>query len=170
MKWKMIKLLLPLLVIVFVVPTILPGPNGRPVMTWKDWLPNAASVQHLHGTLLSAWSRVAGGIEKTTGLDVAPEPAHIYKWKDANGNWHFTDRADKADSSATHERLPATVNSMAPPPPSASSEQTTSTPSQHSFPLPLPTTVPVDKIPQLIDDAKNLQKISDDRAKQLDDL
>lgn len=183
MKWKMIKLLLPLLVMAFVVPMIMPGPNGHPVMTWQDWLPSTASVQHWHATLTSMWNRIAGSVEQTTGLDVAPAPTQLYKWKDANGNWHFTDRADMVDSNAARAPLPTAVNTMAPPPvikhdattsiwsqgsnPHALPAQTSS---QSSFSLPLPATIPADKIPQLIDDAKKLQQISDDRAKQLDDL
>jgi hypothetical protein len=34
--------------------------------------------------------------------------------------------------------------------------------------IPLPTSIPVDKIPQLIDDAKNVQKLTDQRREYLD--
>ena len=170
MKWKIFKLMLPLLFMVFVLPMIMPGPKGRPVMTWQDWLPNAASIQRWQSELMSLWNRTATNIEQKTGLDVAPAPAQLYKWKDEHGKWHFTDRADMASKSATREHMPATVNSMAPPPVIPRSDETESAASSSSLPLPLPTTVPVDKIPQLIDDAKKLQKISDERTSQLDDL
>jgi hypothetical protein len=171
MKWKMIKLLLPLIMLVFVVPMIMPGPNGKPVMSFKDWLPNSASVERVRTSLLSWWHRISNVVEQNTGLDVAPEPAQFFKWQDANGTWHFTNRADMASKDAQRQALPTATNTMAPPPVVERERDHDSEPSpKASMPVPLPTTIPVDKIPQLIDDAKKLQKISQERATQIDDL
>jgi hypothetical protein len=169
MKWKMIKLLLPLFMLVFVVPMIMPGPNGKPVMSARDWLPNSASIEHVRANLLSWWRRISTSVEQNTGLDVAPEPEQLFKWKDANGTWHFTNRADQASKDAHKQALPTATNTMAPPP-VVERDHESSTSTGPSIPLPLPTTIPADKIPQLIDDAKKLQKLSQDRAGQLDNL
>lgn len=169
MKWKMIKLFLPLLMLAFVVPMIMPGPNGKPVMSINDWLPNATSIERVRSGVMSYWNKLTAGIEKNTGLDVAPEPEQIFKWQDANGSWHFTNRANMASKDAQKQALPTATNTMAPPP-TVERDHDSDTNTKPSIPLPLPTTIPVDKIPQLIDDAKNLQKLSQDRAKQMDDL
>lgn len=169
MKWKMIKLLLPLVVLVFVVPMIMPGPNGKPVMTVNDWLPGFASIERTRATLLSWWRRFTTGVEQNTGFDVAPEPEQLFKWQDANGTWHFTNRANQAAAGAQKQALPTATNTMAPPPVVERGHDSESSPTP-SMSLPLPATIPVDKIPQLIDDAKKLQKLSQERATQMDDL
>jgi hypothetical protein len=173
MKWKMIKLILPLFMLVFVMPMIMPGPNGKPVMSIHDWLPKPTSIERVRANLLSWWRRATNSVEQTTGLDIAPEPEQLFKWKDANGTWHFTNRAGMASKDAQKQALPTATNTMAPPPVVVrehdNDHETSASPSP-SIPLPLPTTIPVDKIPQLIDDAKKLQKLPQDRAGQLDNL
>jgi hypothetical protein len=170
MKWKMIKLLLPLFMLVFVVPMIMPGPNGKPVMSIKDWLPKSASVERARANLQSLWRRITTSVEQNTGLDVAPEPEQLFKWKDANGSWHFTNRAGMASKDAQKQALPTVTNTMVPPVMDSEDDHESSTSTSPSVPLPLPTTIPVDKIPQLIDDAKKLQKLSQDRAQKIEDL
>jgi hypothetical protein len=169
MKWKMFKLLMPLLMLVFVVPMILPGPNGKPAMSPADWLPSASSIERSRATLLSWWRRATTGLKENTGIDVTPEPEQLYKWQDANGTWHFTNRADKAASDAQRQAMPTATNTMAPPPVVERDHESAAAP-RPSLPLPLPTTVPVDKIPELIDDAKKLQKLSQDRAREINDI
>jgi len=179
MKWKMIKLLLPLIMLVFVVPMIMPGPNGKPVMSINDWLPNSASIERVRTNLQSWWRRTTNTIENTvenkTGVDieVAPEPEQLFKWQDANGIWHFTNRADMAGKGAQKQALPTATNTMAPPSVVArerDDDHESSTSPSPSVALPLPATIPADKIPQLIDDAKKLQKLSQDRAEKIEDL
>jgi hypothetical protein len=169
MKWKMIKLFLPLFMLVVVVPMIMPGPNGKPVMTYKDWLPNSASIERVRTSLLSWWRHFTTSVEQNTGLDVAAEPEQFFKWQDANGTWHFTNRADMASKDAQKQALPTATNTMAPPV-FVERDHESAPPPAPSIPVPLPTTIPADKIPQLIDDVKKLQKTSQERATQIDDI
>jgi hypothetical protein len=88
----------------------------------------------------------------------------IYRWKDAHGQWQYSDTAP-SDQTAEPINVSGNLNSdlvekMTPPP----QEETSPTNTVSSI---IPTTIAPDKISTLMKDAKNIQQLMDDRTSQL---
>jgi hypothetical protein len=169
MKFKMVMMVITLLVIGVVMPMLMPGPDGKPMMTWRDWLPDTSKLNAVVGKAQEIVYDANELVSEKAGISVGAERPKLYKWKDEHGNWHFSDQASPTALDQVVEALPQATNSMSPPPVINFGEQERAA-SRNAPNLPLPTTVPLDKIPKLIEDAKNVQKLADDRAKQFSKL
>lgn len=122
--------------------------------------------------------------EQLAVLDIREQANLYYRWQDANGVWQFsalpnrntlnyvvrTDpSANVLQSLSTEDidrafgRQPATTpeNSITRNNPLANGEGLENN-------LPIPTTVPVTEIPKLLEQAKDVQKIMEERVKQMD--
>lgn len=117
-------------------------------------------------------------------LDIKEQANLYYRWKDGNGVWQFsalpnrnttnfvvrTDPAANVLQSLSQEqidkvfgRVAATDNSITKDNPMANGKGLENT-------LPIPTTVPVTEIPKLLEQAKDVQRIAEERVKQMDKM
>lgn len=102
----------------------------------------------------------------------APVETVVYKWQDKNGEWHFSNHPPPEGAAASTTTYRSDINVVAPP-------QAESPPTQESpaakladnpgIPSLLPITDP-DRVKKLINDAKNVQNLADDRQHQLDQI
>jgi hypothetical protein len=70
-------LLLVLVVGGFVVPMLVTGPDGQPIMKPADWLPD--------------FKRSSGSIDGVPTVGRSPATSgKLYKWQDENDRWHFS--------------------------------------------------------------------------------
>lgn len=143
---------------------VLKDPNGQAFLSVDDFIPDTSKITASVEKILPE-QVVGGGSEKTM----------VYRWQDANGNWQFSDQPP-SDVIAEQVLIDTHLNSdIAPPTPKTKapvSEQRSgnavwigdsdSTPS-------IGTTVSPDKIEKLVDDAKNVQQLIDNRDQQLQD-
>ncbi|GAA3944312.1 DUF4124 domain-containing protein [Litoribacillus peritrichatus] len=149
----MIKLLLLGLVGAIVAPMLIKGPDGRPLMSWQDFFSSsdsgAASVSSLP--------------QSSSGVTT------VYKWKDAEGQWHFSDKAIEGENHETLKYNPNAniIQSLAKKEEESEIEvkpvaalKETSGPSL--------TTVPLTEVPELMDQAKQYQSLIDQRNKSLE--
>jgi len=96
----------------------------------------------------------------------------VYRWKDANGHWQFSDAAP-SNTNAEQILVDTHLNSdIAPPAPVARTPEPSNRSGQAIFigesnKPSIGTTVSPDKIGQLIDDANNVQNLLDNRDQQL---
>lgn len=144
---------------------VLKKPDGQPWLSADDFIPDTRSITNSVKEAIP--DQLIGGSE-SSGDKVA-----VYKWKDAEGNWQFSDKAP-AGISAEQVLVGTDVNrDLAPLPP----PQRTNTQQQASSGKAIlikdsgilsPTTIAPDKIETLINDAKNVQNLADERVKQLD--
>ena len=102
-------LMLVFITILLVLPMIIKGPDGRPIMTLEDWIPDwhiAPASSNL------AVSNGSDGLEISDGAQSGSLlPANkMYKWQDERGRWHYSNEKPKAGVSATVEDLPQVEN------------------------------------------------------------
>lgn len=94
----------------------------------------------------------------------------VYKWQDANGEWHFSNEPPPAGIKGSVESYRNDVNiSQAPPVVEVAPEPTEQPDSDipdSNIPL-LPITDP-ERVKQLIDDAKNVQELVNNRQQNID--
>lgn len=115
------------------------------------------------------------GLAKVQSLAKEAEPEKpaetlVYKWQDKNGEWHFSNQPPPEGVASNVTTYRSDVNVMqAPkadqPPPQ---EKTTTAPGSDPADPPLIPLADPGRVKQLIDDAKNVQNLMDDRKRQID--
>ena len=115
--WKYAKILLPLIFIAFVFPMIMKGPDGKPIMSVSDWLPDKNTLASMQSQVTKVVNKTA---EITTGETLISTPQkQFYKWRDEKGNWQFTDNIhlvpEYAKAQFQTEAMPKVTNTMAAP-------------------------------------------------------
>lgn len=172
MKFRVTMLLIVLIIMTVVLPMTIPGPDGKPVMTAEDWIPDVNGITNGVGEKIREMLYSASdAVESNTGVNVGMERPQMYKWQDENGNWHYSDRADMTAKNQTTEAMPKIKNSMGAPPDIDFGERGTArSGAGGGGSIPLPLSVRPDRIPELINNAKNVQKLADDRATKINQL
>lgn len=66
------KIIFVVLVVAFVAPMFIKGPDGEPIMTLSDWVPETPDV-----------SSMSPGADQSQAF---------YRYQDEQGNWQYTDR------------------------------------------------------------------------------
>jgi len=145
---------------------IIKRPDGQPYLSIEAILDKVEGDTH---SLLNESKRqldkAVNYAEQAASNDsnAAKQPA-IYKWQDENGNWIYSDKPNPRGDSQMHLLDPSKVNIMA-------AEDTSilyqSNQKAQSESLKVNAMNPQD-VKALIKDTKNIQKLMDDRQKQLD--
>lgn len=147
----MIKLMIFLLIAAFAGLFFVNGPDGTPVLTVDDFMPEMPELDSASPT---------------------PQPTKVTKWKDENGVWQFSDRPEDTLLGETIE-LDGDINTM-PAVDTSVLTQDGRTSTQSAAPaISLPsglTTVSGDQAQQMMDTVTNLQGTVDDRKAELDKL
>lgn len=185
MKWKILKLFVPLLLLGFVVPMIMPGADGKPVMSYQDWLPDENSIDSLQRKAKQGAQALSSALESGTEAVGAQSPAllgtldtlkgstlsshKVYKWKDEFGQWHFTDdpavaQQRGANSSEVEQQiLSYSENSIPAPPPAQSSDVPAASPAEPFEPS-------LKNIPRVMDEAHRVKDLMEQRYRDAENL
>lgn len=119
---------------VVVLPMMIKGGDGKPIMSPEDWFPNGERLigwvrewkigaDRLFGSSENNNSGAGGqqGVDdaldplKDAPTSLSPESGKMYKWQDKNGKWHFSSEKPTHRDSVTMESLPDVKNVMEPP-------------------------------------------------------
>ncbi len=162
------KLILLALVAMLALPMFLVKPNGERMMSWKDWLPDSKALD----TAADKLRAVANSNPDFSGTPSLKGSSKMYSWKDERGVMHFSEEPPPEHiQNAKVRDLPKDVNLMAAVKPREQSASSSARGGQDKgFNLAFPTTVPVKDIPKLVDDAKALQELADQRTAALKEL
>ena len=165
----------------------LPSLSGNPTTNNKDDAPLTGGGQQW-----IQWSEKQGPAfnpdvltrEQLAQLDIKEQANLYYRWKDDNGVWQFSSLpnrntlnhvvrtdpdANVLQSLAPEEidrvfgRVAANENKITKDNPMANGKGLENT-------LPIPTTVPITEIPKLLEQAKDVQRIAEERVKQMDGM
>jgi|TARA_Y100000310_G_scaffold331425_1_gene404971 hypothetical protein len=147
----MIKIMIALLIIAFGGLFFIKGPGGEPFLTLEDLKPDLS--------LPDAGSLTAS---KEDPDETSGKPVKVYRWKDDEGNWHFSNKEEDAEGAELMEvQETNTIPAFKAPP---REKKTKVAASQ-------PVTAPIPGIGQGIDtlnQAKQLQSTIDQRKADLD--
>lgn len=106
------------------------------------------------------------GLSKDDGKEKQSGSTTVYKWQDQNGEWQFSNQPppEGVASKVITYRSDTNVIQSAKPPAKPASTADAETPSANPL---LPITNP-EKVKKLMDDAKNIEKLLQDRQDQMD--
>ncbi|MCG8668582.1 MAG: hypothetical protein MI867_04145 [Pseudomonadales bacterium] len=184
-----VRMMMFMVVLALAGPFLLKGPNGQPLISLKDFnipdfsLPKAPQ-EDLSGKEQEAWISWSKDnpqaqqpkvyiIDPKSQQPMPQRPGVYYRWKDQNGIWQFSTKPnpntanivvetdpnanvvqslsnDKIDSALGRVRETAPVQGA----PSAPEESS----------IPLPTTIPITEVPDLINQAKAVQDLVNKRT------
>lgn len=158
-----------ILILAMAGPFILKGPDGHPLMNVKDLSAQMAVVRN-GARQYWEWFRGKAGQTIQRGKPAGAQQ-RIYKWKDAGGEWHYSDKINPEGSSQEIHINPD-VNVLAPVP--IRSDEHVNQPAQVSRPAHenrsypgFPLSVSPGEAARLINDAKGIQGMMDERSKQI---
>lgn len=147
-----IKLMILAVVVACAAPFFLKGPDGQPLMTIDQFIANEHQNTNLPD--VSSMTHAAKS-----------SPTRVYKWKDSDGVWHFSDSADDAPGAEMIE-VDGPVNTMQA---TATGNNTTSLPAAQ---VPAQgeriADVSPDQLKQAMQAAEKLQQTIDQRKSDID--
>lgn len=142
-------------------------PNGQPWLSVDDFMPNIPELMAQGSNLFDSAQR---SVDKATSSDPNAGKTKVYKWRDSSGNWHLSDKPISAAGGRDQVmHVDPDTNLLGGSRVSATEvEQSRSDGVPNAVPLPM--TVSPDRVGKLIDDAKAVQDLMDNRGQQLDNL
>ncbi|NOU52893.1 DUF4124 domain-containing protein [Pseudoalteromonas sp. JBTF-M23] len=145
---------------------ILKKPDGTP---WLSFGAVTEQVKQKTNTLLNDAKRNLETVTEhtTSHATSTSQSGAIYKWQDANGNWVYSDKPNAQGKSQTHTLDPSRVTVMAAEDTSILNELAAKK-AQIDSKLKNPSALNPTDVKQLMLDAKNIQKLMDERTKRLD--
>ena len=151
----LIKAMIFILLAAFAGLFFVAGPNGEPILALDDLKPDSPRLESSSGTS-------AGTSAGTT---------KVYKWQDENGVWQFSNQpidegqGEVLELDGIINTMPATDTSIL-----NAGRTTSSLPSSGMSIPPSLTTLPGDKVQEMMDTVNNLQQSVDDRKADIDQM
>ncbi len=175
MKKVFYKLLLTLVILSLALPFILKRPDGQPLLSLADIGQDLSALgDNIKSTVLSSIETVKqiDDSNDVNGEQDQPKTTTLYRWQDARGQWHFSNKPSETgqsfkitpNSSIQSPRQAQPVSNDEDTVTTAKSDQK-STEQNEDLPLPLSTKQAI----KTLEDAKNIQKLMDNRSEQLDE-
>jgi len=143
----LIKAMIVVLLAAFAGLFFLTGPNGEPILSLDDLKPDVPELDSNTGT------------------------TKVYKWQDENGVWQFSNQpidegqGEVLELDGIINTMPATDTSIL-----NAGRTTSSLPSSGMSIPPSLTTLPGDKVQEMMDTVNNLQQSVDDRKADIDQM
>ena len=156
-------------------PFVMKGPSGQPLVNLSNLMPSF-DTSNIPGA--GNLSGIAGSTNQMVGKQ------RFYKWKDKNGVWQFSQTAPPADvenepvdvypdaniiQSLSKDKIDLALGRTTPEP-TSSVIKAPANPLDNMGSSLFPTTVPLDKIPELINNARAVQDMMNQRGEQLKNL
>lgn len=142
-------------------------PDGQPWLSADDFMPDVPGLMAQASNMLDGAERQ---LDKATSSDPNAGKTKVYKWRDSSGNWHLSDQPISAAGGRDQVMHVDPDTNLVGGLRESTAEVERSRSDGVSNAVPLPMTVSPDKVGKLIDDAKAVQDLMDNRSEQLDNL
>ena len=142
-----IKLLLFIILLACIGPFLLKGPDGKPLL----------SIDAIRFPAMPSWTEIKTKSGRLFSWGESQQNLQVFKWVDKKGVTHYSDKNDPRYISTRTEIKPLNVLSI----PKRKKTEI----SDSSIGL---TTVPLQNIPKLIDEAKQVKELMEGREQQIE--
>jgi hypothetical protein len=142
------------------------NPSGQTWLTLDDFTSKKVTVdQKINSIVETLVEAYEGFTEEQTSQTEQEDQVKIYRWKDSKGHWSYS---DKPKLSAESEQVFLEPNNIVVLPPlKASPNKMLVSPVKKDKFLPSPLTISPSKVLDLYKDAHSVQKLADDREKNI---
>ncbi|GAB1258628.1 hypothetical protein NBRC116494_31300 [Aurantivibrio plasticivorans] len=164
-----IKFLITVLVIGLAAPFFLTGPDGRPLMSVQKLGPDLAALPSTVSRWWNGFTGVLdGGLDSVEGVMGQDGGSAVYRWQDSNGQWQYSDLPPPSAADVEKVVVAQGQNVMdAIEVPEKPAQTGASGP---SVGVPLPLSISPGQVEQLVDDAKQVNKLMEERNEVLKEL
>jgi|GEM_PF-436592 len=158
---------------------VIKKPDGTPILSTKEFLPKITAITSDVKKLISDAKNAAASIgsnsekyneENTEQSEVEQTQSTVYRWKDANGQWQFSD-IQPANQTAEAMNISGNLNkdlvATYEPPEEPTTENDTTSDEAAQTESVIPMTVSPDEVSKLMKDVNNIQKLMDDHGDKL---
>jgi hypothetical protein len=142
-----IKFLIFITTLACIAPFLLKGPDGKQLL----------SIDAISFPALPSWTEIKNKSSRFLSWGESQQNRQVYKWVDKKGVTHYSDKNDPRYSSTLTEIKPLNVLSAHKPEKAEISDGSVGL-----------TTVPLQNIPKLIDDTKQVKKMMEGREQQIE--
>lgn len=154
---------------------IIKKPDGTPLLSTKELLPDITAITSDIKKFISDAKNVTTSIGSNSEKnieesEVKPTQSTVYRWKDANGQWQFSDNPP-ANQTVEAMNISGNLNKdlvatyEPPEEPTAENDATSDDDAQTESVIPM--TVSPDEVSKLMKDVNNIQKLMDDHGDKL---
>lgn len=151
---------------------VLKKPDGSPWLSTDDFIPDTQSITTIVQSITQKVKNTAATDTADTTHTTSQQAisaSGVYRWKDANGQWQFSDtppEGQQAEAMHVSGNLNSDLSEKYTPPEEEKEETVinTTTNTQEA----IPASLSPEKISTLMKDAQNIQKIMDERTSTID--
>ncbi len=164
-----IKIILLLLALCLVAPMIIPGPDGKPVMSLDDWKVDTAELSNISNKAKNLAGSASAMLEDTANIDLGSDSSNggtsgnvLHKWQDSEGNWHFSDKAPEGTNTRnlSVEKMPEIQNTLAELESTKAATNTRNTANVDG--------APTGKVTDIVSDAQKVKAMAEQRNQHLE--
>lgn len=157
------------------MPMILKGPDGKPIMTFSDWLPSADIFKQPFEQVEAVVNKAADTLpleidEENPPPVLSAGSGKMYKWQDDKGRWHFSSEKPVDNSKAAIEDLPNLSNVMEPAVVSNNNSSTIEAPSRRPALPAGPLSISMDQAGELLKQVEQISNDAEERKAAMDSL
>ncbi|ALU43366.1 DUF4124 domain-containing protein [Pseudoalteromonas rubra] len=149
---------------------VLKRPDGRTWLSLDDILGKAQTqAQHMLDESKQQLDKAVDMVSSSDAQAAQKQPGKIYKWQDAQGNWHYSDRPNARGQSEEMTLDPSKITIMA----AENTDILKQLKVQQDagrIPKDLPANMSPADIKKLVQDAQNIEKLMQERSKKLEEL
>ncbi|QTL36237.1 DUF4124 domain-containing protein [Pseudoalteromonas viridis] len=149
---------------------VLKRPDGRTWLSLDDILGKAQTqAQQVLSESKQQLDKAVDMVSSKDEQTAQEKPAKIYKWQDAQGNWHYSDRPNARGQSEEMTLDPSKITIMA----AENTEILKQLKEQQDagrIPKDLPANMSPTDIKKLVQDAQNIEKLMQERSKKLEGI
>lgn len=169
-----VKFMIFILVLGLAGPFIMKGPDGRPLMDLRDFIPDFSSMKRKATGMINDVNNTVGDLSEGGSSEAIGDfgKTRVYRWQDENGQWQYSDTPPPSQNAEKLLINPNVniVESTKIERQTASEEVDTqeTDAKQPGIELPLPMTVSPSEARKLIDDAKAINDLAEKRTEALE--
>jgi len=167
-----VKLMILVLLLGLAGPFFLKKPDGKPWVSLDDVLPTKGTVEGLWAKLTNNFSQYKNMAGRELG-DEQMGKTQVYRWQAADGSWRFSDKPPQNETSAGGVEtiyVDPNTNMIEGVPIAPVTEPSAEAGEADSGGIPLPMTVSPMQAKKMMDDARNIQTLMDERSYTLDTM
>lgn len=169
-----VKFLALLLVLALAGPFFLKKPDGTPWMNLDDVLPTRVSIEGHWAKLTNSLSQVTNMAGRELGNEQIGK-TQVYRWRAADGSLRYSDTPPAVIDGDEHKGVETLFvdpnrNLIQGLPEAPVAPESTEEPAAESSAVPMPMTVSPEQAKNLMDDARNIQTLIDERSQALENI
>jgi hypothetical protein len=149
---------------------VLKKPNGSPWLNTEDFIPNTQGITAMIQSLSNSIKKTPASDTTHTTSTQAISESGVYRWKDASGQWQFSDTPPEniqAEAMKVSGNLNSDLAEKYTPPEEAQEEHAINT-TDPTISSSIPASLSPEKISTLMKDTQNIQKIMDERTSTIE--